>query len=202
MSLRALALSLLVIPAALTAQRDTVLLARDIDGTGKPDRIAIEHKKGKEYPTQRLMRTALYLDQKLKWSSTWSDEVDGGLIDTVMTIPGGGSLVQLGYEFGDAGITTLLFARNGRLRLLVEHAIGYDDGDYKLRSSATEITVDASLAHLKANGKDVISSIRCRAGTIPMAQLVLDQKREMLTLRRQYCATPKPQGAGVHGDGL
>ena len=99
----------LCVPATTRCQRivprDSVLLSRDVDGNGRSDYVVREVKRGKERESLVPTRTAVYLNRapstrKPQWASKWNDEVPIEL-DTVLAVPGGGSLLALGWGSGD-----------------------------------------------------------------------------------------------------
>lgn len=198
----AVALATLV-PSAAAAQGarpapaihvDTVLLARDLDGSGRVDHVVLESRK--DSPAEefaRWHRLALYLDAAPRagrpaWATDWDEEWESlPAVASATALPGGGTLLQVDASQGDFYPTWLVIAEHGTARLDLEQGVDYLEGALVVRRLAGTVTVDATHPTLSLRGRPLVPAITCAASEWPAMRLVFDAATRRLVPQRALC---------------
>lgn len=154
---------------------DSVLIARDIDGNGRTDRVAIEKRTGdppKDEGGIVELRVSLFLDGAADpvWSTMWMDDMES-------TIRGaqslGGGLLQVDLAVEETEETLLVHTRDGAARVAFRHEIESGDGGIRIASSGGRVLVTAS-KRAEVEGERVVPTESCGARAWPALVVAYD----------------------------
>ena len=159
---------------------DSVLLANDIDGSGKTDYVVREARGATNLMAAKEYRLAIYLDTKPRsrppdWKNDWDMEAgkDQGLSKFLSLAPGV-SFLEVQWSGGDFDGDDVLIAEKGKVLLEIYHGIDYGNGYFLARQEGGKTLVEASLDNLDLLGKPVTSAIKCPAFQVAGMRLVFD----------------------------
>jgi hypothetical protein len=175
---------------------DTLFLAGDIDGSGKPDYVVRESRMGSA-STMKDYRLAIYLDKSPgsgppDWANAW-DALDIGAeqsVDKSLSITPGVTLLAAGWSGGDYSATEILIAERGKVRSEISYGIDYGHGYFAITREAGTAVVEANLDHLELRGTPVTSDIKCKEPEMAAIRLVYDLKAGHFVPERSRCVKP------------
>ncbi|HET9453407.1 MAG TPA: hypothetical protein VFO66_03895 [Gemmatimonadaceae bacterium] len=154
---------------------DSTLLERDIDGSGRPDRIALERRTGdtpREQGGITEIRVSVFLDGSTTpaWSTHWLDDMEAGIRGVQ---PLGGGLLQVDLTVEETEETILVHSRDGAARMAFRHEIEGGDGGIRVATSGGRVIVTASKG-AEVEGKRVVPTESCGANAWPALTVAYD----------------------------
>jgi hypothetical protein len=176
---------------------DTVMLARDLDGSGKTDYVARISRLGPGL-MERETRLAIYLDaepgsRRPDWVRP-SDklEEEEPTLSRALSIAPGVSLLDIGWSGGDASGDDVLIVEHGQIRTELSHVIDYGNGAYDVAQKGGQTVVTATLSDLELRGKPVTADIKCPDTFSPGIRLTFDAKADTFTPGAPFCIKTYP----------
>jgi hypothetical protein len=172
---------------------DTVFLARDIDGSGKPDYVIRESRLGPHSP-MREYRVAIYLDtgpesRRPNWAMDWDWESGySQALDKSLSVAAGVWLLEVGFGGADYDGAEVLVVERGGIRKEISLGVDYGNGYMDITQEAGKVVVEATLDNLELRGTPVTSDIKCKATEWRAMRLVFDPKPGHFTPERALCA--------------
>ena len=154
---------------------DSTLIERDIDGSGRPDRVAIEHRTGdvpKEQGGITELRVSLFLDGATApvWSTHWLHDMES-TIRSVHSL--GGGLLQIDFTVEETEETILVHARDGAARVALRHEVTPGDGSLRIASSGGRVLVTATKG-AEVEGTRIVPTESCGAEAWPALVVAFD----------------------------
>ena len=187
---------------------DSTLIADDIDGDGRADRLVRETRKSGLAPAElggvTERRLALYVgtSRKPAWASDWND-MEGTSLRERYRLDGGGSLLLVVDAGSEWDAHRLLRAHHGSVRPVVtlEQKDPLDIPHFSVRTATDSVVVTASAA-VAVEGRSEPSSIRCRMNFLPAWQVTSSRHDRSVLASWQVCVemqlgpeAPEPGGA-------
>jgi hypothetical protein len=183
------------------AKIDTVYLARDIDGSGKPDYIVRETRLGPDL-MPRENRIAIYIDgdpasRRPTWAKQWDStlEENQALAQSLQLSPASW-LLDIAYDGGDFSGDDVLIVERGSIRKEIYHGIDYGNGYLKITQEAGKVVVETSLDNLELDGSPVESAIKCKSSEWRAIRLIFDPAKNRFTPDRAFCKKIPQDDAG------
>lgn len=176
-----------------TVSVDSVLLHRDLDGSGRPDRLVrqLRKKRFNGQPAIVDRRLALYLDAASSdsispaWAIDW-DDVSNGTLEQTLPVAGGGTLLVFNVAHADADEAIVLHPLRGDVRELLRQQIDYGEGSFAIAKVGGRVVVTATGA-VRIDGRVVTPRIQCTAQQWPASTLVLDDANRGFMPERPVC---------------
>lgn len=178
---------------------DSVLLARDIDGSGKKDYVVQESRAG-DVPQLRDSRIAVYLDADPgthgpNWATEWGDKFEvEKTLDHSLQMTRGAWLLDIQVAGSDYDGTSLLLVQRGSVREEISHGVDYGHGYLDIKQRGDTVLVEATLDNLKLRGKPLALKTKCKASEWSAVELVFDEKKRGFFPDRTLCASPRYGG--------
>lgn len=177
--------------AELYPRRDTVLLARDLDGDGHVDYVVLEVRGTTQGAFEN--RIAVYLDQspearRPKWASRWEYEgVGDSHLDYAVSLATDVGLLDIAFYGGDGDDHTILLVHGGRAHVDIAHRIDYGQGYLTLRRERGDVVIDASIANLELRRVEVPASTPCGPAQWAMMRLRYDRAHRRFMSGPRFC---------------
>ena len=184
------AADLAVAQAAYDPRRDSVLIARDLDGDGHVDYVVLQVRGTAEGGFEN--RIAVYLDgvpkaRRPSWTSAWENEGVGEIhLETSMSLAADVGLLSIAFYGGDADNRTVLLVHGGRAHVDIEHQIDYGQGNWAVRGEGSAVVIDASVENLSLRRAEVARE-RCGPSQRAMIRLRYDSTRRRFVERQRLC---------------
>lgn len=181
-----------------TVTVDSIMLERDLDGSGTPDFVVREKRVSSDANALVAHRVAVYLDTKPgtgapTYASRWDDEFGGESLDSTYVLAPGVSLLALGGSYADYDAQTFLLVQRGQVREEIVTGQDYGRGRIDVKDDKDEFTIDASVMHLMLRGAEVNSDLVCGDDTDYAAVLFhFDAKLRQFVADKPRCVKDKP----------
>lgn len=156
---------------------DSVILHRDLDGSGQEDVLVQEVRRGEDPDDGRapVFRAALYLDGASPvtttpaWAAEWSTDEVAFFRESFVT--DGGTLLVFVTDFADAVVHRLVHVSRGRAAEVLTHQLDYGEGDFAIRGDSGRVVVTAT-KDVRIGGRTLAAASSCGAREWPGARLV------------------------------
>jgi hypothetical protein len=183
-------------PPGTPVSIDSILLQRDLDGAGGPDRLVRESLHPPEPGDSTVVipiegRLALYLDSAASpartpaWALAWDDMAESSL-ERVVDVPGGGSLVLIRIEWADSDENVIVLARSGTARELLRQSSGDPDGRFALSESDGRVVIETT-GQVELGDRVVRPSIDCARREIAGTRLVFGETTRGFVVEGGVC---------------
>lgn len=172
---------------------DSLLIARDIDGDGRTDRVGIEKRTG-DTPKEKggivELRVSLFLDTSTAptWASHWMHDMESTIRGVVSL---GAGLVQVDLSEEESEETIFLHARDGAARAALRHRIDGGDGMIRIAAAGGRVQVTATKG-AEIEGKQVAPAESCGADAWPALVAAFDSTTRRFTPAGSTCVN-KPR---------
>ena len=176
---------------------DTVLLARDLDASGKTDYVARISRLG-PWRFGRETTLAIYLDAEPgSRPPDWVRPVDvleeeEPILSHALTIAPGISLIDILWSGADATGDDVVIVEHGKVRKELAHDIDYGNGVFEITQKGGQTVLEATLSNLELRGKPVTANLECRESRLPATRLTFDVKTDGFKPGAPFCVKTNP----------